>query len=209
MYQKEEITSLKKVFKVRKNNVTAKDKRTALRIHLSSWQFLRVLQRQTVFLQQSTRQKYCQGAYFLAKYLFSLQLLILTSPQNYYLQTRNITCMCQRSACTYYKKSDLLYFGQFIHPFSLHSHDNGTSFAFMLCIIILAKFCDVTFLNNFYFVSFFYHLFICPCQRKVRLVTLSKGYLYRFLFQSLFLVLSLLLNSNKASRIIFKTQCLT
>ena len=73
----------------------------------------------------------------------------------------------------------IIYFRQFIHPLSLHSRGYGTS---------SGKFCDVTFLNNFYFVLSFYHLFICRCQRKIRLVPLSKSYLYKFFFQSLFLV---------------------
>ena len=81
-----------------------------------------------------------------------------------------------------------IYFRQFIHPLSLCSRGNGTSFAFMLYIIISTKFRDATFLNNFYFVSFFYHLFIRQRQRKIRLVTLSKSYLYKFFFQSFFLV---------------------
>ena len=70
----------------------------------------------------------------------------------------------------------IIYFWQLIHSLSLCSRGNGTSFAFMSYIIISAKFRDVTFLNNFYFVSFFYHFSICQ-QRKVRLVTLSKSHL--------------------------------
>ena len=54
----------------------------------------------------------------------------------------------------------IMYFRQFIHPLSLRSSGNGRSFAFTSHIIISSKFCDITFLNNFYFVSFFYHLFI-------------------------------------------------
>ena len=81
----------------------------------------------------------------------------------------------------------IMYFQQLIHPFSLHSHGNGTSFAFTSYIIVSAKFCDVTFLNNF-FVSYFYHFFICRHQRKIRLVTLSKSYLYKFFFWSFFLL---------------------
>ena len=76
----------------------------------------------------------------------------------------------------------IIYFQHFIHPLSLRSRGNGTSFAFTSYIIVSAKFCNVTFLNNFYFVSFFYHLFICWHQRKIRLVTLSKRYLYKFFF---------------------------
>ena len=67
----------------------------------------------------------------------------------------------------------IILFRQFIHPLSLRSHGNGTSFVFTSYIIVSVKFCDVTFLKNFYFVSFFYHLFICWCQRKIRLVTLK------------------------------------
>ena len=44
----------------------------------------------------------------------------------------------------------IIYFRQFIHPLSLRSRGNGTSFAFTPYIIVSAKFCDVTFLNNFY-----------------------------------------------------------
>ena len=76
----------------------------------------------------------------------------------------------------------IIYFLQMIHPLSLHSRGNGISFAFMSYIIISVKFCVVTFLNNFYFISFFYHFFICWRQRKMRLVTLSKSYLYKFFF---------------------------
>ena len=76
----------------------------------------------------------------------------------------------------------IIYFRQFIHPLSLRSRGNGTSFAFTSYIIVSAKFCYVTFLNNFYFVLLFYHFFICRRQRKIRLVTLSKSYLYKFFF---------------------------
>ena len=101
----------------------------------------------------------------------------------------------------------IIYFQQFIYPLPLHSQDNGTSFAFTSYIIILAKFCDITCLNNFYFVSFFYHLFICQHQRKIRLVTFSKSYLYKL--SLVYWASFFLLNSNKALKIIFKTQCLT
>ena len=76
----------------------------------------------------------------------------------------------------------IIYVRQFIHPLSFSSCDNGISFAFMSYIIVLAKFCNVKFLNNFYFVSFSYHLFISWHQRKIWLVTLSKSYLYKFFF---------------------------
>ena len=127
--------------------------------------------------------------------------------------------------CLYVRQEvkSVIYFCQFIHSLSLRSRGNETSFAFTSYIIVSAKFCNVTFLNNFYFVSFFYRLFICLTkiirrQRKIRLVTLSKRYkfiqifLSKFLFSllSIFLsYLSLLLNSNKASEITFKTLFLT
>ena len=82
----------------------------------------------------------------------------------------------------------IIYFQQFVHPLSLRWHGNGTSFTFKSDIIVSIKFCNVTYLNTFYFVSFLYHLFICWCQRKIRLVTLCKSYLYKFFFQSFFLV---------------------
>ena len=82
----------------------------------------------------------------------------------------------------------IIYFWQFMHALSLRSHGNGTSFAFMSYIITSVKFCDVTCLNNFNFVSFFYHMSICQHQRKIRLVTLTKSYLYKFFFWSFFLV---------------------
>ena len=40
--------------------------------------------------------------------------------------------------------------------------------------------------NSVIFVLFFYHFFICWHQRKIRLVTLSKRYLYKFFFWSFF-----------------------
>ena len=60
----------------------------------------------------------------------------------------------------------IIYFWQFIHPVSLGSLGSGTFFALRYYIIVSAEFCNVTFLSNLYFVSFFYHLFICWRQRK-------------------------------------------
>ena len=80
----------------------------------------------------------------------------------------------------------IIYVCQFIQPLSLRSRGNGTNFAFTSYFLVLAKFCNVTFLNNFYFVSFFYHLFICRHQRKIRLATLSKSYLFLDYWASFF-----------------------
>ena len=52
----------------------------------------------------------------------------------------------------------IIYVWQFIHPLSLRSRGNGTSFAFTSYIIVSAKFCNVTFLNNFYFFFFFFFI---------------------------------------------------
>ena len=65
----------------------------------------------------------------------------------------------------------IIYFWQFIHPLSLCSRDNGTSFAFTLYIIVSGKFCD-----NFHFVSFFLPFVHLPAPKKNK--TLSKSYLY-------------------------------
>ena len=57
---------------------------TALEIHLGSRQWLRVMLRQTAL--------YCGGDYFLERYIFSSQFLILISRQNYHLQTDIAPC---------------------------------------------------------------------------------------------------------------------
>ena len=75
----------------------------------------------------------------------------------------------------------IIYLWQFTHPLSLRSRDNGISFAFTSYIIVPAKFCNVTFLNNFFF-SFFYHLVICRLQRKIRKTKVNKSYLHRLFF---------------------------
>ena len=43
---------------------------------------------------------------------------------------------------------------------------NGRVGMYALYIIVLAKLCDVTFLNNFYFVLLFYCLFICAYAKE-------------------------------------------
>ena len=114
-----------------------------------------------------------------------------------------------------YKKSGQLYIFGSLFILSFRSRGSGTSITFTSYITVSVKFCKITFLNNLYFVSFFYHLFICWCQKN------KTGDIKRKLFISLFIsrffsllsiflsYLSLLLNSNKASKIIFKTQFLT
>ena len=52
----------------------------------------------------------------------------------------------------------IIYVWQFIHPLSLPSRGNGTNFVFPSYFLVLAR---TLFLNNFYFVLLFYHLFIC------------------------------------------------
>ena len=109
----------------------------------------------------------------------------------------------------------VIYFWQFIHPLSSFTWQYGTSFALSSDIIISAKFCNILFLNNFYIVSFFYYLLIYCHQRKIRLMTLSESCFYKFFFWSFFSLLSIFLsylsllwNSNKASKIIFKRKFL-
>ena len=117
--------------------------------------------------------------------MFSLQFLILISRKSYRLQTRDITWKC---LYVLQEVRSIIYFRQFIHPLSFRSGGNRKTFAFTSYNIVSVEFCNVTFLNNFYFVSLFYHLFICRRQRKIRLVPLSKSYSYKFPFYSFFLV---------------------
>ena len=160
--------------------VNARVPQAALEIHLGSQQLWRVLLRQTVFLQKSPWQKYCQGNYFIAKYIFSLEYLILISRQNDHLETRDNLYVLEKCLYVLQEVRSIIYFRQFIHPLSLCSHCNGTSFAFRSYIIVSAKFCNITFLNNFF--SLFHHFFLCRHERKIRLATLSKSYLYKFFF---------------------------
>ena len=91
------------------------------------------------------------STYFSTKFLF---------------RTRDIICMCQRSVCMCYKKSDLL-------------HIFGSLFTLFLFVCVAVEQALLSrrissyrrnsmtsHLGNFYFVSFFYHLFICRRQRK-------------------------------------------
>ena len=96
----------------------------------------------------------------------------------------------EKCLCMLQEVRSIIYFRQFIHPLSLRSRGNGTSFVFTSYIIKPAKFCAkfVTFLNNFYFVSFFYHLFIYRRQIKIRLYKTKAIYiifLLKFLFSLL------------------------
>ena len=110
----------------------------------------------------------------------------------------------------------IIYFRQFIHPLSIHSRGNGTSFAFASYIIVSVEFCNIIFIVIFKQLLFsfillpFVHL---PVPKKNKTCNINQKlfiqiFLLKFLFSllSIFLsYLSLLLNSNKASKIIFKT----
>ena len=87
--------------------------------------------------------------------------------------------------CLYVQQEvrSIIHVQQFIHPLSVCSRGSGTSFAFTSYILVSTKFCNVTFLNNFYFVSFIYYLFICQHRRKIRLVTLIKAIYINFSFK--------------------------
>ena len=129
------------------------------------------------------------SANILPRWLFPSKIYIQFTIFNTYLSTklsftnkRYHLHMLEKCLYVLQRIRSIIYVWQFIHPLSLRSRCNGTNFAFMSYFLVLAKFCNATFLNNFYFVSFFYHLFICRRQRKIRLVTLSKSYLYRFFF---------------------------
>ena len=97
------------------------------------------------------------NTYFSTKFLFT--------DKRYHLH------VLQRCLYVLQKVRSITYFRQFIHPLSVRSRGNRTSFAFTSYIILSVKFYDVTFLNNF--VSLFYYLFNCQLQRKIRLVTLE------------------------------------
>ena len=136
------------------------------------------------------------SAEILPRWLFPSKIYIQFTTFNTYFSTKLLFTnnryhlhVLQKCLHVLQEVRSITYFRQFIHPLFLRSRGNGTSFAFTSYIIVSAKFCDVTFLNNFYFVSFFlFHLFICRRQRKIRLVTLSKSYLYKIFFQSFFLI---------------------
>ena len=129
------------------------------------------------------------SAKILQRWLFSSKIYIQFIIFNTYFSTQlsftNKRChlhLLEKFLYMLQEIRSIIYFWQFIHPFSLRSCGNGTSFAFTLYIIVLAKFCDGTCLNNFYVVSFCYYLFIYRCQGNIRLVTLTKSYLYKLFF---------------------------
>ena len=160
----------------------------ALEIHLGSRQLPRVLLRRSVSV-------VITSAKILQSWLFPSKIYIQFTIFNTYFLTKLLFTnkryhLHVLEKCLYVLQEvrSIIYFWQFIHPLFLRSRGNGTSFAFTTYITVLAIFCEVTFLDNFYFVSFFYRLFIWQCQRKIRLVTLSKSYLYKLFFQSFFLV---------------------
>ena len=79
----------------------------------------------------------------------------------YFINNRYHLHVLEKHLYLLQKVRSITYFWQIIHPLSLPSFGNGTSFAFTSFILVSVKFCNVTFLNNFYFVSFSYHLFVC------------------------------------------------
>ena len=113
------------------------------------------------------------SAKILSRWLFRKKIYIeFTIFNTYFLTKLSITNkrdhlhMLEKCLYVLQEVRPIIYFRQFIHPVSLGSRGSGTSFALRSYIIVSAKFCSVTFLSNLYFVSFFYHLFICQCQRK-------------------------------------------
>ena len=113
------------------------------------------------------------SAKILSRWLFRKKIYIeFTIFNTYFLTKLSITNkrdhlhMLEKCLYVLQEVRPIIYFRQFIHPVSLGSRGSGTSFALRSYIIVSAKFCSVTFLSNIYFVSFFYHLFICQCQRK-------------------------------------------
>ena len=87
-----------------------------------------------------------------------------------------------RSVCMCNSKSGQLYIFDSLFILVLFVHVAMEQALLSRHIIVWEKFCNVTFLSNFYFVSFLYRLFICRRQRKIRLVALSQMYLYKFFF---------------------------
>ena len=115
------------------------------------------------------------NTYFLAKLSFT--------NKRYHLQVLE--------KCLYMPQEvrSIIYFRQFIHPLSLHSGGNGTSFAFTLYNHRIGKsLWRHIFKQLLFCFIFFFHLFIYRSQIKIRLMTLSKSYLYTFFFKSSFLV---------------------
>ena len=112
-------------------------------------------------------------AKILSRWLFRKKIYIQFTIFNTYFLTklsftnkRDHLHMLEKCLYVLQEIRSIIYVRQFIHLLSLSSRANG--FAFTSYIIVLAKLCNVTFLNNFYFVSFFYYLFICWHQRKMR-----------------------------------------
>ena len=143
------------------------------------------------------------SAKILRRWLFLSKIYIQFTSFNIYFSTKlsfaNKRChfhVLEKRLYVLQEVRSIIYFRQFIHLLSLRSRGNGTSFVFTSYILKSAKFCNVSFLNNFYFHSFticssagatdclpivhlpalpiVYLLFICE--------TLGKSYLYNFFF---------------------------
>ena len=104
----------------------------------------------------------------LARWLYTSKIYIQFTIFNTYFSTklsyknkRYHLHMLEKCLYVLQEVRSIIYVWQFIQPLSLRSRGNGTNFAFTSYFLVLAKFCNVTFLNNFCFVSFFYHLLIC------------------------------------------------
>ena len=146
------------------------------------------------------------SAKILPRWLFPSKIYILFTIFNTYFLTKLLFTnkryhLHVLEKCLYVLQivRSITYFLQFIHPFSLCSWSNGTSFAFTLYILVLAKFCDVTCLNNFYFISFFYLYFIhsfvhLPAPKKNKTCDIKqKLFIWTFLLKFLFGLLSIFL----------------
>ena len=105
-----------------------------------------------------------KGVHRLPRWLFPSKIYIWFTIFNTYFSAKllftNKRCHLHvLEKCLYVLEEvrSIIYVWQFIHPLSLRSRGNGTSFAFT-SYIVSTTFCNVTFLNN----SHFFHSFtIC------------------------------------------------
>ena len=131
----------------------------ALEIHLGSRQLPRVLPRYSVFIVIT----WAKILKILRRWLFPSKIYIQFTIFNTCFSTklsftnkRYYLHVLEKRLYVLQEVRSIIYFQQFIDPLSLRSMEQA-----LLSRLTSSKFCNVTFLNNFYFVSFFYHLFIC------------------------------------------------